>query len=257
MPPPAQSMRGLADVVLLADPWAALRAGGMVAASKSGLAAAGAGLPLSPPCLQLRLSGAEGQLAEAQAERDQLRQQLARVSRCQRLAWGAGRARSRKPELTVFLGVGILCIAFCLLQATSELNGQLQASGQHRQHVAAVQQAEREARAALQHQQASAAQHSQQVGRRKDCIAAVGPWRGFAPAASALHVPAALPECPLLSPFPPPAGPGPAGACGGPGGAGSSAGKRTAGGAAAGGGSRRQAGQSGQVGWACSQLQWH
>jgi hypothetical protein len=38
-----------------------------------------AALPVLTLCLQLRLSGAEDQLAEAQAERDQLRQQLARV----------------------------------------------------------------------------------------------------------------------------------------------------------------------------------
>jgi hypothetical protein len=61
-------------------------------------------------------------------------------------------------------------VAVCVLQATSELDGHLRASGQHRQHVAAVQQAEREARTALQHQQASAAQHSQQVGLREGAI---------------------------------------------------------------------------------------
>ena len=65
-------------------------------------------------------------------------------------------------------------LLFCVLQATSELDGHLRASGQHRQHVAAVQQAEREARAALQHQQASAAQHSQQVGWRKGGMPGMG-----------------------------------------------------------------------------------
>ena len=57
----------------------------------------------------------------------------------------------------------VLCAVCCVSQVTAELDGHLRASGQHRQHVAAVQAAEREARVALQQQQASAAHLGQQV----------------------------------------------------------------------------------------------
>jgi hypothetical protein len=50
--------------------------------------------PPCPPCLQLRLSSAEGQLAEAQAEREQLRHQLARVGQHGMLGAAAAISRS-------------------------------------------------------------------------------------------------------------------------------------------------------------------
>lgn len=55
------------------------------------------------------------------------------------------------------------CCALISPQATDALDAQLQASGQHRQQVAALQQAERELQAALAEQQGAAAQQEQQV----------------------------------------------------------------------------------------------
>ena len=63
-----------------------------------------------------------------------------------------------------------LCCA--TVQATADLNAQLQAAGHHRQQVAALQQSERELQDQLQQQEAAAtqqeacaAQQAQQVGR--------------------------------------------------------------------------------------------
>lgn len=51
-----------------------------------------------------------------------------------------------------------------LAKATADLDAQLASAGRLRQQVAALQQSERELHAALQAQEAAAAQHSQQVG---------------------------------------------------------------------------------------------
>ena len=80
---------------------------------------------LRVPCSQAQVSSLESQLAEAQADREQLRARLDRT--------------------------------------TADLDAQLAASGQQRQQLAAAQQAERELHAAFKTAEASSAQSSRQV----------------------------------------------------------------------------------------------
>lgn len=126
-------------------------------------------------------------------ERDQLRQRLAKVG----LAWwllvgcscatlgiccvaaaahhhhhrprrgSACEAAANRPPV---LCPGRIAAACGCLQATSQLDAQLQVAGQHRQQLAALQQSEQELQAALERQEvctaqqeACAAQHAQQV----------------------------------------------------------------------------------------------